>query len=89
MAGTQGDTAAPGDPSPAVTEETATGVAATDQPTSTGAAAGPTAPGGVPGELPRADDDLPLLPDLRLPSRKDTSLKEFLNKMDEYAPIVR
>ena len=25
----------------------------------------------------------------RLPTRKDTSLREFLNKMDDYAPIVR
>lgn len=25
----------------------------------------------------------------RLPTRKDASLKEFLNKMDDYAPIVR
>jgi transcription initiation factor TFIID subunit 10 len=25
----------------------------------------------------------------KLPTRKDASLKEFLNKMDEYAPIVR
>ena len=24
----------------------------------------------------------------KLPSRKDTSLKEFLGKMDDYAPIV-
>lgn len=28
-------------------------------------------------------------PEPRLPTRKDTSLKEFLNKMDDYAPIVR
>ena len=25
----------------------------------------------------------------QLPTRKDASLKEFLNKMDDYAPIVR
>ncbi len=25
----------------------------------------------------------------KLPTRKDASLKEFLNKMDDYAPIVR
>ena len=28
------------------------------------------------------------LPEPRLPTRKDASLKEFLNKMDDYAPIV-
>jgi transcription initiation factor TFIID subunit 10 len=28
-------------------------------------------------------------PESRLPTRKDASLKEFLNKMDDYAPIVR
>lgn len=27
-------------------------------------------------------------PEPKLPSRKDTSLKEFLSKMDDYAPIV-
>lgn len=27
-------------------------------------------------------------PEPRLPTRKDTSLKEFLNKMDDYAPII-
>jgi len=31
----------------------------------------------------------PTIPEPRLPTRKDTSLKEFLNKMDDYAPIVR
>ena len=32
----------------------------------------------------------PTLPtsDPKLPTRKDTSLREFLNKMDDYAPIV-
>lgn len=30
----------------------------------------------------------PPVPESRLPSRKDTSLREFLNKMDDYAPIV-
>ncbi|GAB1313679.1 Transcription initiation factor TFIID subunit 10 [Madurella fahalii] len=28
------------------------------------------------------------VPEPRLPTRKDTSLKEFLNKMDDYAPII-
>jgi len=27
-------------------------------------------------------------PESRLPTRKDASLKEFLNKMDDYAPII-
>lgn len=31
----------------------------------------------------------PAIPESRLPTRKDTSLKELLNKMDDYAPIVR
>ena len=28
-------------------------------------------------------------PDPRLPSKKDATLREFLGKMDDYAPIVR
>jgi transcription initiation factor TFIID subunit 10 len=28
-------------------------------------------------------------PEPKLPTRKDASLKEFLSKMDDYAPIVR
>lgn len=31
----------------------------------------------------------PAIPESRLPTHKDTSLKELLNKMDDYAPIVR
>lgn len=31
----------------------------------------------------------PPVPEPKLPTRKDASLKEFLNKMDDYAPIVR
>ncbi|KAK5651953.1 hypothetical protein OQA88_11495 [Cercophora sp. LCS_1] len=30
----------------------------------------------------------PALPDGKLPTRKDASLKEFLSKMDDYAPII-
>ncbi|KAF4431834.1 transcription initiation factor TFIID subunit 10 [Fusarium austroafricanum] len=30
----------------------------------------------------------PAVPDPRLPTRKDVSLREFLNKMDDYAPII-
>lgn len=29
------------------------------------------------------------LVDPRMPTRKDTSLREFLSKIDDYAPIVR
>lgn len=32
--------------------------------------------------------DIPSLPEPKLPTRKDVSLKELLNKMDEYAPII-
>lgn len=28
-------------------------------------------------------------PEPKLPTRKDASLKDFLSKMDDYAPIVR
>ncbi|KAJ1337922.1 transcription initiation factor TFIID subunit 10 [Microdochium nivale] len=37
-----------------------------------------------------ADDGAaaPTLPESKMPTRKDTSLKEFLNKMDDYAPII-
>ena len=31
----------------------------------------------------------PTLPEAQLPTKKDTSLREFLGKMDDYAPIVR
>jgi len=33
-------------------------------------------------------DPLAPAPEPKLPTRKDTSLKEFLSKMDDYAPIV-
>jgi transcription initiation factor TFIID subunit 10 len=33
-------------------------------------------------------DPLAPAPDPKLPTRKDASLKEFLSKMDDYAPIV-
>ena len=40
-----------------------------------------------------AEPDVPTAiapgPEPRLPTRKDVSLREFLAKMDEYAPIVR
>lgn len=33
-------------------------------------------------------DPLAPSPEPKLPTRKDASLKEFLSKMDDYAPIV-
>lgn len=33
-------------------------------------------------------DPLANAPETKLPARKDASLKEFLSKMDDYAPIV-
>lgn len=44
------------------------------------------------GDATSADATAPVPPpaqEPRLPTRKDASLKEFLNKMDDYAPIVR
>lgn len=40
-------------------------------------------------EQPEQAPEYAPLTDPRLPTRKDISLKEFLNKMDDYAPIVR
>ena len=40
---------------------------------------------------PNADEEMetsPAAPESRMPTRKDASLKEFLIKMDDYAPIV-
>jgi transcription initiation factor TFIID subunit 10 len=42
--------------------------------------AGPSAPNGV------VDAELPFEP--RIPAKKDATLREFLGKMDDYAPIV-
>ncbi|KAK3493397.1 transcription initiation factor TFIID 23-30kDa subunit-domain-containing protein [Neurospora crassa] len=36
----------------------------------------------------RPNMDIPSLPEPKLPTRKDVSLKELLSKMDEYAPII-
>lgn len=35
------------------------------------------------------EEDVVLPMEPKMPTRKDTSLKEFLTKMDDYAPIVR
>ena len=50
-------------------------------------------------EAPDADADAqpsedaagapPTIQEPRMPTKKDTSLREFLGKMDDYAPIVR
>lgn len=45
-----------------------------------------------PGTVPGADGLMPGAPpasELRIPTKKDASLREFLSKMDDYAPIVR
>lgn len=34
------------------------------------------------------EEDVPVPTEAKMPTRKDTSLKEFLSKMDDYAPIV-
>ncbi|KAH7040671.1 transcription initiation factor TFIID 23-30kDa subunit-domain-containing protein [Microdochium trichocladiopsis] len=41
-----------------------------------------------PAAAPAQDAAAPPLPESKMPTRKDTSLKEFLNKMDDYAPII-
>jgi len=41
-----------------------------------------------PTSAPELDPVAPA-PDPRVPTKKDASLREFLNKMDDYAPIVR
>lgn len=50
-----------------------------EQPGGSQAAAGPPA---------EVAPTLATVPDSRLPTRKDTTLREFIKKMDEYAPIV-
>ena len=42
---------------------------------------------GIPDEA--APNAVSTSAEARLPTRKDISLREFLNKMDDYAPIVR
>ncbi|KAI1095402.1 transcription initiation factor IID, TAF10 subunit [Rostrohypoxylon terebratum] len=34
------------------------------------------------------EEDGPVATDPKIPTRKDTSLKEFMSKMDDYAPII-
>ncbi len=53
-----------------------------DQNRQTNGLAGPS-PGG------RAGADIVPEPEPRIPTKKDATLREFLGKMDDYAPIVR
>lgn len=43
----------------------------------------------VPNKDEEMVDPVAPAPEPKLPTRKDASLKEFLAKMDDYAPIVR
>lgn len=45
----------------------------------------PTVDGAPPAE---EEDPVAPGPELRMPTRKDVSLRELLNKIDDYAPIV-
>lgn len=49
----------------------------------------PPAPSGEVSGASNANAATPPMPESKLPTRKDASLKEFLTKMDDYAPIVR
>ena len=60
-------------PNGITSQDTAVDVPMADQPASSGAATNARAP----------------LADARIPAKKDASLREFLSKMDEHAPIVR
>ncbi|KAI0552794.1 transcription initiation factor TFIID 23-30kDa subunit-domain-containing protein [Xylaria curta] len=53
-------------------------------------ASAPTGNEQVPsGTAPQSEGDHHAIPaEAKLPSKKDTSLKEFLSKMDDYAPII-
>jgi transcription initiation factor TFIID subunit 10 len=44
----------------------------------------------LPGNVPSAVDptNLPTVLEPRIPQKKDTSLREFLGKMDDYAPLI-
>lgn len=43
-------------------------------------------PAGVPDAVPESVGAA--APEPKMPSRKDTSLREFLHKIDDYAPVV-
>ncbi|KAI4869134.1 transcription initiation factor IID, TAF10 subunit [Hypoxylon rubiginosum] len=42
----------------------------------------------APHAASQRNEENPMLAESKLPTRKDTSLKEFLSKMDDYAPII-
>ncbi|KAI0484321.1 transcription initiation factor IID, TAF10 subunit [Xylariaceae sp. FL0804] len=42
----------------------------------------------APAASQQEEETAPVPAEAKLPSRKDTSLKELLNKMDDYAPII-
>lgn len=48
----------------------------------------PPAPDAQPDQDDEAAPAPPTIPEARLPTKKDTSLREFLGKMDDCAPIV-
>ncbi|KAK3950871.1 transcription initiation factor TFIID 23-30kDa subunit-domain-containing protein [Pseudoneurospora amorphoporcata] len=86
VAATAPAAAAPVEADPATTEE--------EQPGADGTTADATAVAPAANANAGADDeqrpimDIPSLPEPKLPTRKDVSLKELLTKMDEYAPII-
>lgn len=66
----------------------------THQPDSTTASEPPTFNGtkderSPPQSSPTAPDPIVPEPEARIPAKKDATLREFLDKMDDYAPIVR
>ncbi|KAI1842908.1 hypothetical protein JX265_012037 [Neoarthrinium moseri] len=40
------------------------------------------------GQQPEGEEVVPAPEEAKMPTRKDVSLKDFLNKMDDYAPII-
>ena len=47
---------------------------------------------GTVDDAPASDsvlDPTAVVPEPRVPAKKDTTLREFMSKMDDYAPIVR
>lgn len=48
----------------------------------------PAGPAPAPGADPNDPDPSAQLAEFRMPTRKDVSLRELLNKIDDYAPIV-
>ncbi|KAL5615107.1 hypothetical protein BROUX41_005167 [Berkeleyomyces rouxiae] len=84
-----------GPATPAAADVAAAGVPGNSTSAATNSA-GDEAPGiDIPGSQGNAASGIPSLdvpettiPESRLPTRKDSSLREFLHKMDDYAPII-